>query len=290
MTTDRKHLLQVFLLACLMICPLAGAFENTEVLKGVVVFDNLSSDTQEMYRSYGYKLRQNKIPSRAPHILIYYGCSPAGLPELAQPIMICDNPGRHLIKNYAVLIPEPSPSDQINLAQAVLPQDAHVAVIYSRHTQLQYDILTEQKPQTLELNGYKNHGYFKFSDHLKSIIEQSDYILALPDETIFNQFTMRALILNTYRANKPVFGPSKSFVTSGSLASLCANEYGVALSAIELANHMNTKTYKPGIYFPEHLVIQTNNFVASSFSINLPEPEILLSKVIQMRDQEAEYE
>ncbi len=259
-------------------------------LKGAVIANDLPKEIQELYRSNHFKIKRNANKLRSSMSVIVYGCDRSDIDEEINVILVCDTPKPLLSIDDALLVPEPSPLDQIHLAQIILSPESRAAVLYSRHSQVQFDILSEHEQGNNKVKGYRNQGYFTFNQEVKRLIKNSDYILALPDETIFNQFTIRALLLNSYRANKPVFGPTKDFVHSGSLASLCTNERGIALSAINLARRFKNESFVAGVYFPEHLLVQTNSHVAKSFSINLPDTKTLLQGIASMRSEEILYE
>ncbi|GLQ31842.1 hypothetical protein GCM10007876_23210 [Litoribrevibacter albus] len=201
--------------------------------------------------------------------------------EHLQVIYICETPSESDIEEQAFLLPIPSPIDQLNIARAIISGDIEIAVIYSRKSEIQYKYLETNKHESIRISGYKSYGSLKFDQQVKDVIKQNDAVLALADESIFNESTQRALMLNTYRERRPVFGPNESFVVSGSIATLCITEEDIAKSAIRLIKSFEETEYLPGIYFPISPKIVTNNTAAKTFSLKLPDDEIIGKKILQ---------
>ena len=71
---------------------------------------------------------------------------------------------------------------------------------------------------------------------LKSLISNSEVVLALPDPVAFNRNTIRSILLLTYRKNIPVIGFSQSYVKAGALAAVYSTPEQISMQTTEIIN------------------------------------------------------
>jgi len=275
----------IFLTAFLSLFLSTVTFAVQKEPQAYVVASKLDSEVSALYTNNGFKLRRSIADSNPLDFYVVYSCKINEELEHLRIIYICDRPNEQDIKSHVFLMPVPSPVDQLNLAQLVLSNDLNVAVIYSKKSEIQYRYLQTNKHDSVRLTGHKSYGSFKFNDRVKRIIKKNDVVLALVDDSIFNSSTLRALILNTYRDHKPVFGPNMNFVKSGSLASLYISEEAVAKRAIQLVAKFEDDEYLPGVYFPCTPNVKTNTHVADAFSLKLKNPDILGQQLAEFSEQ-----
>ena len=250
-----------------------------------VVAPKLDSKISALYAKNGFKFRHSIADSNPLDFYVVYSCKINKELEHLRIIYVCDRPSEEDIKSHVFLMPVPSPIDQLNLAQLILTNDLDVAVIYSKNSEIQYRYLKINKHDSVRLTAHKSYGSFKFNDQIKRMIKKNDVVLALVDDSIFNSSTLRALILNTYRDHKPVFGPNTNFVKSGSLASLYISQEAIAKRAIQLVAKFEADEYLPGVYFPCTPEVKTNPHVANAFSLTLNKPEDLSNQLAELAEQ-----
>jgi hypothetical protein len=186
-------------------------------------------------------------------------------------LFICDQPKPYLMSKYPVLSTHASPVDQLNLAHVFLPSDKHIATIYSKQSRYLYQYLIEevQHRQNLTIDGYFHLGQFSIDSSVDKLLTESDFLLAYPDPSVFNQYTMKAILLKLFRLGRPVFGANEEMVDNGSLATLYLKDVDIALTALELINASN-RDLTSGIYFSDRYNIKVNKTVAESLSISIP--------------------
>ncbi|RKY31262.1 MAG: hypothetical protein DRP74_05265 [Candidatus Omnitrophota bacterium] len=74
-----------------------------------------------------------------------------------------------------------------------------------------------------------------FTEAVKQILPEIDVFLFVPDETLLSPRTMQFLLLESFRYNKPVVGPSLRFVQEGALFALGSDYKDIGRQSAELA-------------------------------------------------------
>lgn len=115
---------------------------------------------------------------------------------------------------------------------------------------------------------------------IKSLINNSDMILSLPDPVAFNQKTIRGILLISYRNNMPVIGYSKSYVKSGALAAVYSTAEQISQQATEITvDFINNREFKQRLSYPVYYSITTNLQVARTLGINIKSDSELLELI-----------
>lgn len=111
------------------------------------------------------------------------------------------------------------------------------------------------------------------TDDVKNALDNSDLLLALPNKDIFNEKTIKNILLTSYRHRKPVIAFSKNFVTSGALASVHSNKTQIANTAATLLEQYISNEYKFNevINYPESYDISINRQVFKALNIKIPD-------------------
>ncbi len=123
---------------------------------------------------------------------------------------------------------------------------------------------------------FKNVEFFIIKtekNNLRSInkaIQNSDVLLATPEQSIYNRQTVRGILLSSYRHQTPVIGPNEGFVTAGALASVTTSSDQYIDEIISmLTEYIQTNTL-PESRHPRNFLVKVNKTVAESFRIELP--------------------
>jgi ABC-type uncharacterized transport system substrate-binding protein len=116
---------------------------------------------------------------------------------------------------------------------------------------------------------------------LRELLGQSDVLLALPDPVIFNQHTVKNILLSSYHNRVPVIGFSMAYVKAGAIVAVYS-------SPDEIGKHIGEWVeyylkYRGRVLsrqsFPTYFSVSTNESVAESLNIPLPATEILETKL-----------
>ena len=121
------------------------------------------------------------------------------------------------------------------------------------------------------------------TDHVKSALNHSDLLLALPDKNIYNSNSVKNILLTSYRHRKPVIAFSRNFVSAGALASIHSNIEQVAQSASSLIQQYFETGHQfiNPVNYPQTFDISINRQVFRA--LNLTSPDV--DKLRQMLEQ-----
>jgi ABC-type uncharacterized transport system substrate-binding protein len=111
-------------------------------------------------------------------------------------------------------------------------------------------------------------------------IDNNDVLLALPDPEIYNKNTARSIILTTYHNNVPIIGYSQAFSKAGALISLYSSVDNISAQTITLIHRIfsNKKPLQRG-YYPEQFSIESNEAVARSLGIRIPDSQTIMKAI-----------
>lgn len=178
---------------------------------------------------------------------------------------------------------------QALIGKAILPQATRVALISTTDTAELYDTLIDQLP------AYKLEARLFVVDDDKQLIptliralSYGDFLLAAPDDAIYNPRTIKHVLLTAYRRNRIVIGPSQAYVKAGSLASGYAPFPAMAeMAADYLKTFFETGAFPPPGY-PSQSRVEINEQVARSLNIPLDTREQIAQAVEKWLQEQRE--
>jgi len=99
----------------------------------------------------------------------------------------------------------------------------------------------------------------------------------LPDQSVYNQDTLKGILLTTYRSRTPVISYSPGHVKSGALAAIYSSPSDIGRHLANLINqrHEGTLNIDNKVVYARYYSITTNQRVAHSLGLNLPSEEKL---------------
>lgn len=108
------------------------------------------------------------------------------------------------------------------------------------------------------------------------LLTRSDVLLALPDSAVYRRDNIRAILLTSYRFQRPVIGFSQSLVTSGALAGIYSTPTQIARQAMDIIKGLRPEALAlPAPQSPAFFAIAVNHNVAQALGLTLPdEPSI----------------
>jgi len=124
----------------------------------------------------------------------------------------------------------------------------------------------------------------QLTDDLKTALNHSDLILALPDKDIFNRNTVKNILLTSYRYRKPVIAFSRNFVNAGALASIHSDVEQISSSISTLIEQYMTGDHRftEPVNYPLSFDIDINEQVFKALDIHIPN----LEKIKQVIEQQ----
>lgn len=176
---------------------------------------------------------------------------------------------------------------QALIGKAILPQAIRIALIATTSTAELYETLIDQLPEhNLEARLFVVDDDKQLIPTLIRALSYGDFLLAAPDNAIYNPRTIKHILLTAYRRNRIVIGPSQAYVKAGALASGYAPFPVMAEMAAEYlqAFFVNGMFPEPG--YPAIFRVKINQQVARSLNIPLAPPEQIIQAVeLRLMDQ-----
>lgn len=158
--------------------------------------------------------------------------------------------------------------------KAILPQATRIALIATTNSAKLYDRLIDQLPAyNLEARLFIVDDNKQLIPTLIRALSYGDFLLAAPDNDIYNPRTIKHILLTAYRRNRIVIGPSRAYVKAGVLASgysplpAIAEMAGTYLEVFSETGHFPEPDYVPDFR------VEVNQQVARSLNIPLAPPE-----------------
>ncbi len=172
---------------------------------------------------------------------------------------------------------------QALLGHLILPPATHIALLARPGTEAAYDSLIQSLAQfSLEARVFNVDSNDALIATLTRALGYGDFLLATPDEMIFNPRTIKHILLTAYRRNRIVIGPNRAFVGAGALASTFIPLPAVVAGVGEqIAAYRATGSLLPPSY-PQDFAVEINAQVARSLNIPLPDPDILEARLKEL--------
>lgn len=179
----------------------------------------------------------------------------------------------------SLLWSDPSPLRQMRLARMLLPGAKRVGLLFDSDSTFLLDeyqrAATEQDMTLVTRRWSDTHD----SRPLLSLLSHSDLLMGINDPALFNSHTVKTLLLTSYAHQRPLIGPSASFVQAGSLASTYSDSSDWLASIEKLLDQPPANWPKNS--YPRYFKVISNPQVARSLAIELPSNESLAQKLAE---------
>ncbi len=192
----------------------------------------------------------------------------------------CPRSGRH----YTILLDQPI-TRQLNLLTAILPQANKIGVLTADFSADNIvELQREAEIRHLQLIDRSIDSTADLNRQFDELSRHSDVILALPDPMIHNRETIPYLLLTSYRYNIPLIGFSKAYVNAGAIAAVFSSPKQIARHIRELAERILTsaEAVEQHLFPPKYFSVGTNQNVARSLEIRLPDNEQIKLRLLSM--------
>lgn len=164
--------------------------------------------------------------------------------------------------------------------KVILPHATRVSMLATPDSVALYEQLTEQLPAFgMEGQVFVVSNNDNLIPTLIRALEYGDFLLAAPDNGIYNPRTIKHILLTTYRRNRIVIGPSQAYVKAGALASTYVPLTLVAELAADVINEYQVSNQFPPPIYPEDFRLAINEQVARSLNIPLPSRQELVAAI-----------
>jgi hypothetical protein len=165
------------------------------------------------------------------------------------------------IASMTAIYAEPAPADQLKLISLLYRRSARVAAI-----------VADPRFFAANLGGAADLYAFAEGDDINRLlnrIAQTEVLLALPDNAVFNAENIRNILLSTYRHKQAVIGFSSDMVRAGALASTYSSIEDINVQVAETVGHFVATGALPAPQFPRYFRTVVNEGVARSLDIDV---------------------
>lgn len=171
-------------------------------------------------------------------------------------------------------------SRQVALIRAALPERQRVGVLYSSdNARVLPELRQALAQQGAQMVALPVSSVDQLAPVLESLLGQSDLLMAVPDNTIYNSYTIRNILLGSYRRGVPLIGLSAAYVNAGALCAVYASVEQQAEQATRMTATFLATRRLPAPQFPHDYQIAINAEVARSLGVSLPPMEVLRRRI-----------
>jgi hypothetical protein len=165
---------------------------------------------------------------------------------------------------------------QALLGKVILPHATKIALLATPESTALYEPLVDLLPEyNMQARIFVVSDSSKLISTLTRALGYGDFLLAGPDDKIYNPRTIKHILLTAYRRNKIVIGPSQAYVKAGSLASGYAPFSSMAGLAAQYVEAYFDSGHFPAPAYPNLYRAEVNRQVARSLNIPLPDKQAI---------------
>lgn len=170
---------------------------------------------------------------------------------------------------------------QALIGKVILPHATKIALLATAESAELYESLIDKLPDyNIQARIFIVEDSKKLIPTLTRALGYGDFLLAAPDNAIYNPRTIKHILLTAYRRNKIVIGPTQAYVKAGSLASGYAPFSAMIKLAVQYIDEYFATGTLPAPGYPKQFRAELNKQVARSLNIPLPNKKEI-SKAVQ---------
>jgi ABC-type uncharacterized transport system substrate-binding protein len=196
--------------------------------------------------------------------------------------LLHDFPERAASPGMSAIFLNQSVERQVELVTAILPGKRNVGILYTNVSKELNEIHQELTEHSLKLQEQKVDQTQTLPDALQELLlGRSEMLFALPDAEIYNDSTIRNILLATYRRGIPLIGYSASYVKAGALCAVFSTPAQIATQTARLAVKFNETHILPPAQYPSEFEVRVNTQVAESLGLQVKDASTLHAEIEQ---------
>lgn len=177
--------------------------------------------------------------------------------------------GQQRTRITAIYLDQP-PARQASFLRSLLPDVKRVGMLFSSETRWQASQYRQAfKNVGLILDSEESDTPNTLLPAISALLPRVNALLAVPDGTIYKRDNIKAILVTSYRHQRPVVAFSAPFVNAGALAALHTTPAQIARQTAELINNMGAVLPPP--MPPSHFAITINSSVARALDLSIPD-------------------
>lgn len=190
-------------------------------------------------------------------------------------------------RSSAIFLDQPA-QRLIALLGAALPDRATLALLAGPATEeLSRRVASAARERHLRVSIEQVASHDEIYPALERLLAEPTVLLALPDSTVFNSYTIQNVLLTSYRNRTPLIGFSPAYVRAGALLALYSTPAQIARQAAEAVRGVLAGGGLPPPQSPREFEVATNPNVARSLGIELESGERIVAR-IRLRESQRE--
>jgi len=190
--------------------------------------------------------------------------------KASQGALLRDFPRRANSRSYSAIYLDQPASREARLIAAILPAGkGSVGLLYATPPRELAQLQEKLGELGLTLHAQEVDAALPLPEALRQVLERSDALLAVPDPAVYNDSTIRNVLLSSYRAEVPLIGLSPGYVKAGALCAVFTTPAQVAAQAAAVAVQAAETQALPAAQYPQEFEVMVNEQVARSLNLRV---------------------
>lgn len=192
------------------------------------------------------------------------------IPSSGYDKLLRDFPQRAHSKTFSAIFMDQPMERQARLIKAILPGARRVGIMFDSFPPDELSVLKQRAARHgLSLQEQIIGPGISLYAALQALLQNSEVLLALPDDTVYNSSTIRNILLATYRSGIPMIGFSPGYVKAGALGAVFSTPAQIVVQAASAIQQYGEIRTLPAAQYPQMFEVTTNEQVARSLGLNI---------------------
>jgi putative ABC transport system substrate-binding protein len=195
---------------------------------------------------------------------------------------ILSDAGRVKARVSAIYLDQP-PARQAAFLRQLLPTQKRIGMLVSNETRSQISLYRQIFANAgLTLDSEDSDAENTLLPAANALLPRVGVLLAIPDSTIYRRENIKALLITSYRHQRPVVAFSAAFVNAGALAALFTTPAQIARQAADLI--VSSGTSLPGPTAPGLFAVAINQNVVQALGLSVPDEATIRRSMLADRE------
>lgn len=195
---------------------------------------------------------------------------------------ILSDAGRVRARVSAIYLDQP-PARQAAFLRQLLPTQKRIGMLVSNETRSQISLYRQIFANAgLTLDSEDSDAENTLLPAANALLPRVGVLLAIPDSTIYRRENIKALLITSYRHQRPVVAFSAAFVNAGALAALFTTPAQIARQAADLI--VSSGTSLPGPTAPGLFAVAINQNVVQALGLSVPDEATIRRSMLADRE------
>lgn len=186
-------------------------------------------------------------------------------------------------KSTAIYLDQP-PSRQANFLRHLLPNKKKIGLLVSPETRSVAKTFRQALASTgMSLDLEDSDTDNALLPALNTLLPRVDALLAIPDSSIYRRDNIKAILITSYRHQRPIIAFSPAFVTAGALAAIYSTPAQIARQTGSQILTTGTTLAAPG--GPSQFAISINFNVAEALGLDIADETTIRRAILADKEQ-----